>query len=81
MADKVTGVLNLLKGLAKQTPTSKSNELTIPKKSDLGALRGGSSLPEDINNLPSFKEAIRGFKKSLIKSESDEQTVKSMSDK
>ena len=72
-----------LKGLIKkQTSPSKSKELTIPKKSDyLGALRGGSSLPEDINNLPSFKEAIRGFKKSLIKSEADEQTVKSMSDK
>ena len=72
----------VLKGLIKKPTTSKSTELTIPKKSDyLGALRGGSSLPEDINNLPSFKQAIRGFKKSLIKSESDEQTVKSMSDK
>ena len=81
MTDKVTGVLSLLKGLAKQTPTSKSTELTIPKKSDLGALRGSSNLTEDITKLPSFKEAIRGFKKSLIKSEADAQTVKSMSDK
>ena len=35
MVDKVTGVLNLLKGLVKQTPTSKSTDLVIPTKAEL----------------------------------------------
>lgn len=38
MVDKVTGVLSLLKGLVKQTPTSKSTELTIPTKAELEKL-------------------------------------------
>ena len=38
MADKVTGVLNLLKGLVKQTPTSKSTDLVIPTKAELEKL-------------------------------------------
>ncbi len=46
MADKVTGVLNLLKGLVKQTPTSKSTDLVIPTKAELEKLP-----PDDLEKI------------------------------
>ena len=46
MVDKVTGVLNLLKGLVKQTPTSKSTDLVIPTKAELEKLP-----PDDLEKI------------------------------
>ena len=60
MADKVTGVLNLLKGLLKQTPktTPPSGALNIPNKKDLerAALRDKDLFKEIYGREPSEAE-------------------------
>ena len=63
MADKVTGVLNLLKGLVKQTPTSKGTDLIIPTKAEL------EQLPEeDLDKISNqLKEATTLDRRELMR--------------
>ena len=63
MADKVTGVLNLLKGLVKQTPTSKSTDLVIPTKAELEKLP-----PEDLEKISNqLKQATNVDRREFLR--------------
>ena len=63
MVDKVTGVLNLLKGLVKQTPTSKSTDLVIPTKAELEKLP-----PDDLEKISNqLKQATNVDRRELMR--------------
>jgi len=63
MADKVTGVLNLLKGLVKQTPTSKSTDLVIPTKAELEKLP-----PDDLEKISNqLKQATNVDRREFLR--------------
>ena len=63
MADKVTGVLNLLKGLVKQSPTSKSTDLVIPTKAELEKLP-----PDDLEKISNqLKQATNVDRREFLR--------------
>ena len=72
MADKVTGILNLLKSLVKQTPTTTSTDLTIPAKAELEKLPE-EDLDKIYNQLTAVdrRELMRGGLAAIVNAAMD----------